>query len=175
MMVLFGLESKFDGRLKYVALMQSNITSLESYEEPELKFSYKLPSEWTTKREKYSGGEVLYHNDFTSEDATIHGFVEVWSVKEELKSFLDKSKGLNQQYAVYSDYSVTPVTVKKHDGYLMTYTMKTSPDAIYKGYEYFLKDKDKFYRFSFFVRDKNFKENMPTIFKTIVDTFEHRE
>lgn len=175
MMVLFGLENKFDGRLKYVALMQNNINSLKKFEIPELKFSYKLPSNWMTKRQVFNGGEILYHNDFASEDKAIHGYVQVWSIKEDLKSFLDKSKSESQQYAEFSEYNITPITVKNHEGYLMTYIMKTSNKGNYKGYEYFIKDKDKFIRFSFYVRDINFKENMPTIFKTIVDTFEHNE
>lgn len=175
MLVLFGLEKKFDGRLKYVALMQNNITSLKKYDVPELNFSYKLPSEWTTKKENFDGKEVVYHNNFESEDAIIHGFIQVWNMKEDLKSFLDKSKDSSAKYANYSEYEITPVSVKKHEGYLITFTMKTSESAVFKGYEYFLKDKNKFFRFSFYVRDKNFKENMPTVFKTIVDTFEHRE
>jgi hypothetical protein len=175
MLVLFGLEKKFDGRLKYVALMQSNINSLVKYEAPELNFSYKLPDMWTAKKKDFGGGEIVYHNDFSSEDATIHGFVQVWNIKQDLKSFLDKSKEVNQQYAQYSDYNVSPIVINKHEGYLMTYNMQTSPEGKYKGYEYFLKDTNKFFRFSFFVRDINFKENMPTIFKTIVDTFEHKD
>lgn len=175
MMVLFGLENKFDGRLKYVALMQSNINSLKKYEIPEVKFFYKLPSNWTTKQQSFTGGEIIYHNDFTSEDATIHGFVQVWSIKEDLKSFLEKSQSQSQQYAEYAEYNITPIVVKKHEGYVMTYIMNTSKEVNYKGYEYFVKDKDKFIRFSFYVRDINFKENMPTIFKTIVDTFEAKE
>ncbi|MBL4936062.1 hypothetical protein JK636_09835 [Clostridium sp. YIM B02515] len=172
MLVLFGLEKKFDGRLRYVALMQNNIYSLTKYDVPELNFSYKLPKEWTTQKQSFGGDEIVYHNDFSSEDASIHGFVQVWNIKEDLKSFLDKSNELNKQYAQYTDYNITPIVVKNHDGYLVTYTMKTSETAKYKGYEYFIKDKGKFFRFTFYVRDVNFKENMPTIFKTIVETFE---
>ncbi|MCM8710712.1 hypothetical protein M2651_06680 [Clostridium sp. SYSU_GA19001] len=172
MLVLFGLEKKFDDRLKYVALMQNNITSLKKYDVPELNFSYKLPSEWITKKENFDGEEIVYHNNFESEDAIIHGFVQVWNMKEDLKNFLDKSKESGVKYASYKQYELIPITVKKHEGYLIIFTMKTSENAVFKGYEYFLKDKDKFFRFSFYVREKNFKENMPTIFKTIVDTFE---
>jgi hypothetical protein len=175
MLVLFGFEKKFDGRLKYVALMQSNISSLTKYDVPELKFNYKLPSNWTTKLENFGGGEIVYHNDFTSEDASIRGFVQVWNLKDDLKSFLDKTKEINAPYAKYSNYNVLPITVKKQEGYLMTYDMQTGANATYKGYEYFLKDENKFFRFSFYVRDVNFKENMPTIFKTIVDTFEYNK
>ncbi|MFL0266558.1 PsbP-related protein [Candidatus Clostridium radicumherbarum] len=175
MLVLFGLENKFDGRLKYTALIQSNINSLKKYEIPEVKFSYKLPSNWQTKKQSFSGSEVLYHNDFTSEDGIIHGFVQVWSINEDLKSFLDRSLRLSQKYAEYTEYNITPIVVKKHDGYLLTYRMMTSKEGNYKGYEYFIKDKDKFIRFTFYVRDLNFKENMPTIFKAIVDTFEENQ
>lgn len=175
MLVLFGFEQKFDGRLKYVALMQSNINSLKKYDVPELKFSYKLPSEWITKKQSFQGDEIVYHNDFFSKDAIIHGFVQVWNKKEDLKTFLEKSKNLNQQYAEYTDYSMAPVEVKKQSGYLTIYTMKNLDGTKFKGYEYFLNDKNRFYRFSFFVRDVNFKENMPTIFKTIVENFEYKE
>jgi hypothetical protein len=175
MLVLFGFEQKFDVRLKYVALMQSNINSLKKYDVPELKFSYKLPSEWATKKQSFQGDEIVYHNDFFSEDATIHGFVQVWNKKEDLKSFLEKSKNLNQQYAEYTDYSMVPVEIKNQSGYLTIYTMKNLDGTKFKGYEYFLNNNNRIYRFSFFVRDVNFKENMPTIFKTIVENFEHKE
>lgn len=173
MLILFGFEKQFDERLKNVALIQNNITSLKKYDVPELKFSYKLPNEWTTKKEDFAGNEIVYHNDFFSQDGIIHGYVQVWNLKEDLKSFLDKSKTSNAKFAVYEDYEISPITVNKHEGYLITYTMKTSDEANYKSYEYFLKDKNKFFRFAFYVRDANFKENMPTIFRIIVDTFQY--
>lgn len=175
MFVLFGLEKKFDGRLKYVALMQNNINSLKVYEGLNRTFSYKLPSQWTTKEEKYEGNEVIYHNSFLSEDAITHGMVQVWNIKEDLKTFLDKSKMLNEQYSSTKNYNINPITINKHEGYLVTYTTKTESGSVYKAYEYFIENKNKFIRFSFFVREENFKENMPTIFKTIVETFNLKE
>jgi hypothetical protein len=175
MLILFGFEKKFDGRLKYVALIQNNINSLKKYEVSELKFSYKLPDKWTTQKEDFGGGEIVYHNNFSSDDSVIYGFVQVWNMREDLKSFLEKSKDLSDKYATYKDYKLTPITVKKYEGYQLTYTMSISDEGVYKGYEYFLKDKGKLYRFSFFVREVNYKETMATIFKTIVDTMEISE
>lgn len=175
MLILFGLEKNFDGRLKYVALMQSNINSLKQYEGLDKTFNYKLPSQWTTKEEKYEGNEVIYNNTFLSEDAVIHGMVQVWNINEELKTFLDKSKVLSEKYTSNENYKASPITINKHEGYLVTYTSKTKSGNVYKAYEYFIKDKNKFMRFSFFVRDENFKESMPTIFKTIVETFNIKE
>jgi hypothetical protein len=175
MLILFGLEKNFDGRLKYVALMQSNINSLKLYEGLDKTFSYKLPSQWTTKEEKYEGNEVIYHNSFLSEDAVIHGMVQVWNINEDLKTFLDKSKALSEKYTAAQNYKANPITINKHEGYLVTYTTKTQGENVYRAYEYFIKDKNKFVRFSFFVREENFKENMPIIFKTIVETSNLKE
>lgn len=172
MLILFGFEKKFDGRLKYVALIQNNINSLKKYEVPDLKFSYKLPDKWTTQKEDFGGGEIVYHNNFSSEDSVIYGFVQIWNMREDLKSFLERSKDLSDKYAIYKDYKMTPIIVKKYEGFQVTYTMTISDEGVYKGYEYFLKDKGKLFRFSFFVREVNYKETMPTIFKTIVDTME---
>lgn len=175
MLVLFGLEKKFDGRLKYVALMQNNINSLKEYQGLDKKFSYKLPSEWQTKEEKLGGNEIIYHNNFTSEDAIIHGIIEVWDMNVDLKNFLEKSKEISEKYNSFKDYNITPIKINKDDGYLVSYTMETSPGVYYKSYEYFIKEDSKFFRFSFFVREPNFKETMPTIFKTIVETFKYRQ
>lgn len=172
MLILFGLEKNFDGRLKNVALIQNSINSLKKYEVPELKFNYKLPSQWATNRQNFPGGEILYHNDFTSEDAVIHGFVQVWNMKEDIKSFLDKSKNSNIGFSEYTEYNMRPINIKGHDGYLVISTMKTSQETKFKGYDYFLKDKDKFFRFAFYVRDVNFKENMPRVFEAIVETLD---
>lgn len=173
MLVLFGFEKNFDGRLKYVTLMQNNINSLKQYEALNNKFSYKLPSRWTTKEYKFGGGEIIYHNEFSSEDAIIHGMVEVWDSKEDLKVFLDKSKNISNEFSKNENYNITPININKHEGYLLTYS-QLSGGKRYQAYEYFLRNSNKFIRFSFFVREDNFKENMPTIFKTIVETFSYR-
>ncbi|SKA82777.1 hypothetical protein SAMN05428976_105105 [Clostridium sp. USBA 49] len=173
MLILFGFEKNFDNRLKNVVLIQNSVNSLLKYEVPELKFNYKLPSEWKTQKQSFYGNEILYHNDFNSEDAVIHGFVQVWNMKGDLKNFLDKSKNSSAGFAQYTEYSIEPINIKGHEGYLVIYTMKTSENANFKAYEYFLKDKDKFVRFAFYVRDKNFKENMAKMFEVIVETFEN--
>ena len=67
-------------------------------------------------------------------------------------------------------YNITPIKVKKYNGYLVNYNILTSQNVYFKSYEYFIKDKDKFFRFSFFVRSENFKDNMTSIFKIIVET-----
>lgn len=175
MIVLLGFEKHFDARLKFTALMQNNINSLVGYEALNNKLSYKLPSEWITSEQKFSGQEILYHNDFKSKDSKIYGFIQVWNLKKDLKTFLEDSKRISSEKNSYKDYSVVPIYVNNRDGYLVSYTMVSGSNISYKGYEYFLKSKEKFFRFSFFMREENFKENMPTVFRTIVQTLNYEE
>lgn len=175
MLVLLGFEKYFDARLKFAALMQNNINSLVQYEALNNKLSYKLPSEWSTKEQKFSGQEILYHNDFKTKDSKIHGFIEVWNLKQDLKNFLKESKKVSSEQNLYKQYSMNPININNRDGYLVNYTMITSSDVAYKGYEYFVNDDGKFFRFAFFVREDNFKENMPTIFRAIVQTLNYKE
>ena len=175
MIILLGLELTFDSKLKLAALVQNNISSLKSYSSLENKFTYKLPSSWDTEVKDMSGDEIIYHNDFYSDDRLIHGFVQAWNTKVNLKSFLDKSKEASLEQNIVKNYKITPITINKHSGYLVTYTIKTSKDTYYRCYEYFLSDTNKYFRFAFFVKEQNFKENMTSVFKIIVESFNYKE
>lgn len=175
MFILLGLEKNFDAGLKFTALIQSNINSLKKYEALGKKLSYKLPTEWVTEQKNFSGQEIIYHNDFTSKDSKIHGFVEVWNLNKDLRTFLEESKKISSEQNLYKEYNISPIVINNRDGYLVSYIIITPSNESFRGYEYFLRNKDKFFRFSFFVKEDNFKENMPTIFKTIVQTLNYKE
>lgn len=134
-----------------------------------------MPAKWSGIQQKFQGGEILYNNDFKSDDTKIQGFVQEWNTSGDLKSFLESSKKISEIQNDIKNYKMTPITIKQFNGYLVNYEMTTSPKESYKAYEYFLKDKDKFIRFSFFVKSDNFKENMITIFETIVETMNYKE
>jgi hypothetical protein len=176
MIILFGLERGFDERLKQAALMYSGIDSFVKYEGLNKSFSYKLPKEWSSVVESVSGGEVLYSNRFTSPDKVINGYMQVWSLKGDLKTFLEKSKEISysQDPSKYKNYDISSIKIKDNEGYLLSYTMfSPNYNEYFKGYEYFIGCKNKFFRFSFFVNEKNFKETMPNVFLTIAETLEH--
>lgn len=175
MIILLGLELTFDSKLKLAALVQNNISSLKSYSGLENKFTYKLPFSWTTEIKDVSSNEIAYHNEFYSDDRLIHGFVQAWETKTDLKNFLDKSKEISLKGNVVKNYKISPITINKHNGYLVTYTIKTSKDTYYRCYEYFIEDTNKYFRFSFFVKEQNFKENMTSVFKIIVESLEYKE
>ncbi|OFI05488.1 hypothetical protein CLOACE_16460 [Clostridium acetireducens DSM 10703] len=173
--ILIGIQSNFQERLNYTSLIQNNINSLKEYEALNKKFKYKLPEEWITDEKVFSGEEIIYHNDFHSKDLSIHGFVQVWNLKKDLKIYLEESKEISEMQNECMDYSLSEIKIKNNKAYLVQYNMITSKNKKYKSYEYFIKNKNKFFRFSFFVEEKNFKENMPTVFTTIVNTFNYNE
>lgn len=175
MLILLGFEKHFDARLKFAALMQNNINSLVQYEALNNKLTYKLPAEWSTQEQKFSGQEIIYHNDFKTNDSKIHGFVEVWNLNKDLKTFLAESKKISSEQNLYTKYNISPIKINNRDGYLIHYTIINSSDVAYVGYEYFIKSEGKFFRFSFFIREGNFKENMPIIFRAIVQTLNYKE
>lgn len=175
MIVLIGLGIRFDDKLKYTALIHENISELKEYSIPNTNINYKLPEKWSTNVEKFKGGEIVYHNNFISEDFKIYGFIQFWDYKKDLKQFLDESKDISDKENINKDYKIKEIKVNEYDGYLVTYTTVDKQKEEYVAYEYFIKDKEKFIRFSFFVRKDNFKANMPFIFKGLVNTLNINE
>jgi len=170
MLTLLGISKQFDNKLKTTILVENNINLLNEYKALNGKMSYKLPVGWTTKEKKFAGGEIIYHNDFQSSDAVIHGFVEVWKGKQDLKVFLEDSKNISEEQNIIKNYKIDNIIINGKKAYLVQYLINITGDNWYKAYEYFIQDGNQFHRFSFFVRNVNFKETYGAIFQSIVET-----
>ena len=170
MITLLGISKQFDDKLKTTILVENNINLLNDYKALNGKVSYKLPVGWTTKEKKFAGGEIIYHNDFQSSDAVIHGFVEVWKSKQDLKVFLDNSKNISEEQNIIKNYKIDNIIINGKKAYLVQYLINITENNWYKAYEYFIEDGKEFYRFSFFTRNVNFKETYGAIFESIVET-----
>ncbi|MGH4117815.1 hypothetical protein [Clostridium sp.] len=170
MITLMGISKQFDGKLKTTILVENNINLSDSYKVLDGKLSYKLPKGWTTKEKKFPGGEIIYHNDFQSSDAIIHGFVEVWKSNQDLRKFLDNSKKISEQQNVIRNYKIDGIMINGKKTYLVQYLINVTDNNWYKAYEYFIDEEGKFYRFSFFTRNVNFKEAYGAIFESIIET-----
>ncbi|MBZ9606280.1 hypothetical protein G9F73_000280 [Clostridium estertheticum] len=174
MITLLGISKQFDDKLKATILVENDIKLLNEYTAIDGKVSYKLPVGWTTTEKKISGGEIMYHNDFQSNDAVIHGFVEVWKGKQDLKAFLDSSKEISQKQNAIRNYKIDDTIINGKKTYLVKYLIDVSDNNWYKAYEYFIDDGKEFYRISFFTRNVNFKETYGAIFESIVETLKVR-
>ncbi|MBU3159533.1 hypothetical protein KPL37_07155 [Clostridium frigoris] len=174
MITLLGISKQFDQKLKTTILVENNINLLDDYVAINGKINYKLPKGWTTNEKKFSGDEILYHNDFKSSDALIHGFVEVWKGRNDLKAFLDNSKSISEGQNKIKNYKINEIAINGKKTYVVQYLINVSDNNWYKSYEYFIDDKEEFYRFSFFTRNVDFKETYGAIFESIVETLKIR-
>jgi hypothetical protein len=171
MITLLGISKQFDKQLKATILVENNISLLNNYNALNGKISYKLPKGWTTRVKKFPGGEIIYHNDFQSSDAVIHGFVEAWTSKQDLRTFLDNSKKISQEQNIIKDYKIDSIVINGKRTYLVQYLINVADNNWYKAYEYFIDDGKQFYRVSFFTRNVNFEEAFGAIYESIVETF----
>ena len=170
MITLLGISKQFDDKLKTTILVENNIKLLNDYVALNGKVSYKLPVGWETKAKVFPGDEIMYHNDFQSDDAVIHGFVEVWKGKQDLRVFLENSKIISEKQNEIKDYKINDIIINGKKAYLVQYLVNVNEDNWYKSYEYFIDNGKEFYRFSFFTREVNFKESYGAIFESIVET-----
>lgn len=173
MIIMFGFSKQMDGGLRYVALIQNDMTTLKTYNVLGNKLIYKLPSDWKTNYEKFDVSEILYHNNFTSKDGKISGIVELWNTNENIEEFIKRNKVSSEQNNKLKDYSLKKIKINNNDGYLVTYDISSNSDTNYFCTEYFIRKDNELIRASFFVIESNLKENMPTIFRAIVETFKY--
>ena len=152
MITLLGISKQFDQKLKTTILVENNINLLDDYVITNNKVNYKLPKGWTTKEKKFSGDEILYHNDFQSSDAVINGFVEAWKGNQNLKVFLDNSKKISEGQNKIKDYRINDITINGKKTYVVQYLINVTDNNWYKAYEYFVDNGKEVYRFSFFIK-----------------------
>lgn len=174
MLILFGAEAKFDSRLRQAALMHNNINSLKEYQGLDKTFTYKLPDEWTSTPQNFGGNEIIYHNDFVSQDQLISGFVQVWNLREELKAFIEKGKESSYKPGEFKNFVIEPAKIGQYDGYHVSYDVTDKYGNIFKINEYYFQKNSKAFRMSFHVREKNFRESMIAVFKAIAGTMEYK-
>lgn len=169
MLILLGLARNFDNIVKETMLIKDS-SGMTKYNVVDKNLTYKLPKGWSTKEEKFQGDEVLYHNNFISTDKEINGFVELWNLKEDLYSFLQKSEKISKEGNIIDSYTISKVNYGNYDGYRIKYVITSKNNVKYNCIEYFLKGNSGIIRFSFFIRHKDYKENMILTFEKIVNT-----
>lgn len=172
MFILVVFQKNLDGKLKFTALIHNDIKALKEYYMLDNTYLYKLPANWSTRIREFNGNEIIYHNEFISEDNVIRGVVQVWNINMSLEKFLKSSEKISLKQNVIENYKMNAIDLGGNKGYEVTYSIVDKDKNIYRSFEYFIPKKEGFVRFSFFVNEANFKESMLQVFKTIVSTFQ---
>ena len=175
MLILFGLEKNFENRLKIAALIHNNVSSFKEYNILEGEISYKLPSNWKCTEEFINGEELIYNNRFIDEQKNMHGFIQLWNYKGNLKTFIKCSKDISEKQQIhYTKYNVIPIDINNMKGYLVRYSI-LKENKEYVAYEYFLKLQERVLRVSFFTEERYYQESIETVFNTIVKSIYYKD
>ncbi|WP_138204368.1 hypothetical protein [Haloimpatiens lingqiaonensis] len=170
--ILVVFQKNLYGRLKLTALIHNDIKSLKEYHMLNT-YLYKLPENWHTRLREFPGEEIIYHNEFISQDNVIKGLVQVWNINISLEKFLENSKEVSLKQNIIKDYKIQSIDLGGNKAYEVTYLIQDKEKNIYRSFEYFIPRKGGFVRFSFFVNNDKFKDSMLSVFRTIVSTLEN--
>jgi hypothetical protein len=174
MVILFAAANWFQDNLKYTALLQSNINSFKTYQYINNEFGYDLPSEWAANIRKVVSSEIDYQNEFISKNSDISGMIQVWISQSDLTNFINKNAVMEQNQNIIRNYTVNKLSIDNHESFVVDYSMLNSQNINFRCEEYYIKMNKGIIKYSFYVRDKDFKENMSVIFKEIVNTLKFR-
>lgn len=172
MMALVGIERQFDEKLQTTSLLQNNIKSLKEYKILNNKIKYKLPEEWHTEEDQSLEGELLYNNVFFSRSAGIHGFIKVWNGGENLINFIEENRINSETENKINNYEMFYKNYNERKAYKIRYKLIENNKSEYNVYEYYINCNNYIVEFAFFIREHDFKENMPTNFDIIVKSLE---
>ncbi len=138
------------------------------YKSVDGKFSFDYPSAFVLEVLDFQGGEILNHIAFSDRENNVHGFVQVWYLQEDLKSFLDKS--ITASHNTYKYFDVINVQSDGMKGYLWDYSVATENGYI-KGSEFFAKCGSNMYRLSYFVPEEKWDQKQMVIFEKMLKSF----
>lgn len=172
--VICTLGRVFMNKLEFTVSSDENLNNLRQYSELGGSVKYEIPGSWQIVRQDTFGSEVLCHTDFKNKDGKINGFFQVWRSNGNLEKFLTNSKKIsNKQNNLYKKYSLESKRMNGRKLYLIKYDMTKEIGGSYVGEEYFLEGNNRFYRFTFFVKEKDFSEAMSSLFERIVKTLKY--
>ena len=169
MLILAMTEGFFKDNFEQVVLMDRGISNFREYNFYEGKYIISLPSEWVVDEKESQGQYVSYKLNFKDKNNKINGLVELINTKEDLDVFAEND--LNNQYLDYYNSGVIPFKNSNNSGVLVQYETTIKNGYDFKNECYYLKlEEGKTIKILFNLKEKDYKENMETIFNTIISS-----
>ncbi len=117
--------------------------------------SFDYPSAFVISEKTFSGSEIQYHIDFNDNQNIVHGFVQIWTLSEDLGTFLKKSKDTSQN--IYKYFISKHIEINDLKGYSWDYSVAVG-DQYYKGMEIFLTKDGRMYRMGYYLPEDNWDD-----------------
>ena len=169
MLILAITQVFFKDNFEQVILMDQGISEFKEYDFDEGKYIISLPSKWIVHEEESEGQYVSYKLNFKDKNNKLNGLVEVINTKKDLDVFAEND--LNNQYLEYYNSEVMPFKNSNNSGVLVQYETSVKNGYDFKNQCYYLNlEEGKTIKVLFNLKGKEYKENMNTIFNTIISS-----
>ena len=169
MLILAITQGFFKENFEQVVLMDRGINKFKEYDFDKGKYTISLPSEWVVDEEESEGQYVSYKLNFKDKNNKFNGLVEVINTKEDLDVFAEND--LNNQYLEYYNSEMIPFKNSNNSGVLVQYETTIKNGYDFKNECYYLNlEEGKTIKILFNLKEKDYKENMQTIFNTIISS-----
>ncbi len=140
-----------------------------TYQSPDGSFSFDYPSSFTVTPRTFSQGDIKSHVDFRDREGGAYGFVQIWSLTQPVKEFLEKSKAASR--LKYKYFNTKELKISGLPAYYWDYSVLANNTYI-KGSEMFIEDYgNKMYRISYFIPENLWNGNQNEIFMNMVKSF----
>lgn len=134
--------------------------------------TYYLPSKWIAEEKNFGSKEIIYHNNFKTENSEINGFVQVWRLGSTIEEFLESSKEISEKQNDIKDYSLIPTRIKGKEAYILSYKIKVVNNIYYRAYEYYIDDDENTIRFAFYTKEDDLTGDYIELLNNIVNKIE---
>ena len=169
MLILAITQRLFKQEFEQVVLMDQGISDFKEYEFKEGKYTISLPNQWIVEEKKSEGQYVSYKLNFRDKDNKLNGFMELINTKADLGVFAEAD--LNNQYLEYYNSEIMPFKNPKNSGILVNYDTSIKNGYNFKNQCYYLNlEEGKTVKVLFSIKENSYKENMKSIFNTIISS-----
>lgn len=169
MIILAITQVFFKDNFEQVILMDQGISEFKEYDFDQGKYIISLPSKWSVDKKESEGQYVSCKLNFKDKNNKLNGFVEVINTKGNLDVFAGND--LNNQYLEYYNSEVMPFKNSNNFGVLVKYETSIKNGYDFKNQCYYLNlEEGKTIKVLFNLREKEYTENINTIFNTIISS-----
>lgn len=167
MVVLVITQSFFKETFTEVALVENGINQFKEYSFDEGNYVYSLPSEWNVFENENKGSYVSYKANFKDKNNKITGCLEVINTQSDLGNFAEND--LKNLSLAYKNEQIVPFKLENISGVLSQYKTKINKGYTFENSCYYINSVDgKVIKVLFNVKEDDYKENVKTVFNTIV-------
>ena len=169
MLLLSIIQGFFNENFIKIALNDNGISEFKVYNFDKNNYVISLPDQWTVVEKM---GDNQYINDvlnFKDTNNKLTGSLQVIYTNDEIETFAERDS--KNQSLKYSNLEMMPYKYKSNTGVLSTYETSIRNGYDFKNQCYYLQlEKGKIVKILFNVKEKNYKENVKSVFNSIVSS-----